>query len=149
MAFKATVPATQEAFLELRRLAASTKSSLGSSKSLLIQPTVNANVVLAIVSNLRSSIQRMQELASTPGLATYAKEQVDDPTYDIAAEFVAMRDAMVSARNSIVAMFPKDGNGFLLYQSFDVDGAIIIRTFSGTQLNAVVSLLDVVIASIG
>lgn len=52
------------------------------------------------------------------------------------------------ALDNLVAMFPKDGNGFLLYQTMNASGVISTRTFTAAQVAAAVALIDSVIATI-
>lgn len=148
MAFRATTVVTQQAFDELRRLAVASKAYLQNRRNLLIQATVSSSVLIELINHYRTTLAAMAALASTPGLAAYAQAQVNDPTYDIVAEYVAMRDAMTVARDELIVSFPKDGSGFLLYQQLTGDGTIVLRTFTTAQVASVVSRLDAVVASI-
>lgn len=46
--------------------------------------------------------------ASTPGLAQYAKDQLNDQTYDIVAEYNAMRTAAIALRDWLDANIPAE-----------------------------------------
>lgn len=148
MAFKATALVVEQAFDRIRAQAFASKQYLTSQRGLMTQPTCLSNVVLGVIQHLGNASTIMGNLAATPGLATYAKSQVDDPNYDIQAEFIAMRDAMTSARDSLIASFPKDGNGWLLHQKLEPAGTVTERTFTAAQLASAVLLIDGVIASI-
>lgn len=110
--------------------------------------TVTADIPISVIQHFGQVIQILDALASTPGLATYAKAQVNDSNYDIAAEYTAMRTAMVNARDNLISGFPKDGNGFLLYQTLSAQGQIQFRTFTAAQMASAVTLIDAVIATI-
>lgn len=148
MAFAATTVVTQQAFTEMRQLCVTSKAYLQNRRALLVQATVLASVLLELVNHFRTMVLRLNELAATPGLAAYAKDQVDNQAYDIAAEYVVMRDSMIAARDGIAAALPKDGSGFLLYQTMAADGLISIRAFSAAQVASAVVMVDAVIANI-
>jgi hypothetical protein len=59
-----------------------------------------------------------------------------------------MRNAMVSARDTMIADFPKDANGWLLYQQMNANGTLTLRNFTGAALAPAVALIDAVISSI-
>ena len=148
MAFKATVVVTQDAFANIRRQAASTRAYMLGRKTALQQATCDAAQVLSMIQHCGTVLDLLAGWAATPGLAEYAKAQVNDPTYDVGAEYVVMRDALVALRANIMAMFPKDAGGFLLYQTFRADGQLQSRTFTAAQVSAVLPLVDAVIAAI-
>lgn len=148
MAFRTTVLGTEQAFDRLRTQAASSKIYLTSQRAVMVLASVPASVPVAVIQHLGQVVITMNALAATPGLAQYAKDQVNDQTYDVVAEFNTMRDAMVAARDNLIGMFPKDGSNFILYQTFNADGSIAIRNFTAAQVAPAVALIDVVIASI-
>lgn len=148
MAFNATQTAAEDAFRRLRTQAGASRTYLQGQRALMVAPTCSALVPLAVIQHFASVIDLMTTLAQTPGLAAYARAQFDDPGYDVAAEFLAMRTAMVSTRDSLIDLFPKDGNGFLLYQTISPTGALGARTFTAAQVAPAVALIDTVITTI-
>lgn len=148
MAFKTQLSAA-EAFKNLKTQAGATKQYLQTQRALMVAATCNSAVPLAVIQHLGQARTLMAGWAATPGLAAYASAQYDDPAYDVAAEFVAMRDAIVSARDTLIAMFPKEaGTGFILYQTIQADGSLAFRTFTAAQLAGAVAQIDSVIATI-
>lgn len=148
MAFRATVVAVEQAFDRLRQQAINSKQYLTQQRAQMVTPTVASSTVISTIQHLGQVVTLMNGWAATPGLAQYAKDQVADQAYDVVAEFTAMRNAMVSARDNLIAAFPKDGSNFLLYQTLNVDGSIAFRTFTAAQVASAVALIDSVIAAI-
>lgn len=146
--FKASVLISEQAFDRIRNEVAQSKAFLMNNRAAMVQATVLATVPLAVIQHFGQIIPSINALVLTPGLAQYAKDQTNDPSYDVVAEFNTMRNAMNSARDSLIATFPKDGNGFILYQTINANGTIATRTFTSAQLAAAVALVDSVIASI-
>jgi hypothetical protein len=148
MTFKATTLAAEQAFDRLRNQAVASKAYLTTQRAAMQQATCDASVPLAVIQHLGTVVSLMNAWAATPGLAAYAQSQVNDPAYDIVAEFNVMRDAMVTARDTLIAMFPKDGSGFILWQTINVNGGLVNRTFTSAQLAGAVTQVNSVIAAI-
>jgi acetolactate synthase regulatory subunit len=148
MTFKATALSASVAFDRIRTQAKATKDYLTTQRTAMVQATVPSERALAVIQHFGQVVAIMDALAATPGLAEYAKAQVNDPAYDVAAEYIAMRNAMVAARDDLMGRFPKDGGGFLLYQTLTIEGVIQHRTFTAAQMAPVVTLMDAVIATI-
>lgn len=147
MTFKASNQTTSDAYANIKRQAAATKQYMTAQATAMQAATVEAWVPLAIIQHLRDVIAMMDGWAATPGLVDYAKAQENAPTYDVAAEYSAMRTAMVSARDTLVSMFPTSG-GYMAYQTLGATGAITVRTFTSAQLAAVVTQCQTVAATI-
>jgi len=148
MAFRATAVIAEQAFDRIRVQVSSSKDVLTRQRALMVLPSVSAQVPFAVIQHLAFIVPVINALAATPGLAQYAKDQVNDPAYDIAAEFTAMRNAMVLARDNLIALFPKDGSGFLLYQTLNADGTVATRNFTAAQVSSAVPLIDDVLSTI-
>jgi len=148
MAFRATSVSAEQAFSQIRLQAANSRSYLTSQRALMVAPTVFSVVPLAVIQHFATVIPILDTLSVTPGIVEYAHTQFNDNAYDIVAEFTAMRNAMVSTRNNLIAMFPKDGNGFLLYQTVNASGILSNRTFTAAEVAPAVVLIDAVIATI-
>jgi hypothetical protein len=148
MAFKATALSTSDAFGRLRSQAASTKGFLQTHRAMMVAPTCDAQAALEVIRHLGHVGGLMSSWASTPGLAAYARAQVDDPNYDVVAEFNAMLSAINSAKTTLINMFPKDGSGYILYQKIQANGSLENRTFTAVQLVGAVAEIDAVIATI-
>ena len=83
-------------------------------------------------------------LSAPSGLAAYAQEQEADPTYDVVAEFLAMRTAVVAARDWLATNLPKDGSNRLLERILNADGSITNITVSSAQTAQLRTLLQAV-----
>lgn len=147
MAFIATADTTAVAFAKLIKQAAGTKQFMQIQRP-LYTVDCKADVVLNMIQHCGIVIGSMNAWASTPGLAAYAQEQVNNPAYDVVAEFQAMRAALVDLRDYLIGAFPKDANGWILYQSIQASGIVAVRTFTAAQLAAALAKIDAVIASI-
>lgn len=148
MTFNASPPVLDSAFQAIRMQARDSKVYLQNQRALMAAPSCSALVPYQVIKHFAVVIPALNTWAATQGLVAYAQQQVNDPSYDIAAEFTAMRNAMVSARDGLIGMFPKDGSGFLLFLSLDALGNDVVRTFTQAQLAPAVSQIDAVIATI-
>ena len=148
MAFKATQLSASQAFKNLQTQAGATKQYLQTQRALMVAPTCNSGIPVAVIQHLGQVDGLMTTWAATPGLAAYARAQYDDPLYDVVAEFTVMKTAITSAKDTLIAMFPKDANGFILYQTIQPNGSISFRTFTAAQLAGAVAQTDSVIATI-
>lgn len=71
--------------------------------------------------------------AAIPGIGEHAKEQFNDPSLDIGAEFNAIIAAIDDLTNSIQSLFPKDASDtYLLAQSWGANGPVD-RQFTSAQ----------------
>jgi hypothetical protein len=148
MAFKATVPISEQAFDRIRAVMRDTKRVLVDHRALMLVNPVQSTSPLTVIRQLAQALIEVDALAGTPGLGQYAKDQVNDPAYDIVAEYNSARGSMVSARDGLVSLFPKDANSFLLYQTYSASGLIQQRTFTPAQVSSAIPLIDAVIAAI-
>lgn len=99
---------------------------------------------------LNASITVLNDAAAIPGVEQYARDQFDNPSFDIAAEFTAMVNAITTLRDWIFANFPKDtGSGAWLAQSFNNAGVATELPFTTADLVDYRTNADAVIATIG
>ena len=111
--------------------------------------TVSANAVIQVMTQMKSFIEEFDSVSSVPGIAQYARDQEDDQSYDVVAEFVAMRVAAVSARDWVINNFPvSNPGGFIEKDTLEADGAITVRTFSSVQTAGLQTALDTLVAAI-
>lgn len=148
MAFRASTVLLGKALQDFSEKARATKLFLQQQRSLMVQPTCSANIPLGVIQFSGRAHTEMTALASTPGLAAFARDQVNDQDYDIVAEATAMLGAIATLRDTLTSMFPKDANGFLLYQTLQTGGIVGVRTFTQAQLANAVSAVDAAIATI-
>ncbi len=112
-------------------------------------------LVSDLFSGLRDTLSNgrraLNTAKATPGMADYAKEQFNDPAYDITTEFTAMMLEIDSLLAWLETNFPQDISGLLLIWTFVGDGSgdVVSDTITdGASLAALISKLDTLIAAI-
>ena len=102
------------------------------------------------MTNLKSSIEVWDTASSLPGMAQYARDQENDQTYDVIAEFTAMRTAAVAPVDWVFNNFPKDAQApnYILKDILAADGSITVRQFTSAQTTGLQTALDDLIAAI-
>lgn len=85
-------------------------------------------------------------LANTTGLQAYARQQVENDTLDLNAEYITMRNAVTSLRNWIIANIPSDaGSGAALLRLPDGTDIMVTTAQSAgfrTEADAVIASID-------
>ena len=147
MAFRASniIPATQydkakATVIQIKRLVVDRSATFTSGAT--------ASEVFSLIDNLSALAKRLDQVKQTPGIAAYATIQEDDATYDVVAEFNTMIAAVDAVITDVVAVLPKDSNGWLLVNKINPDGSLVPRNFTGAQLANIRALLDAVAAAI-
>lgn len=134
MAFLASNLIPQSAYQQAKQTALNLRT-LAVEAITLTAAGSDAERLLGLLVRLRATQSALTQLATTPGIAAYAQEQEGDAQYDVAAEFTAMLATLDDTADWIAAAMPKDGSGYLLLWTLDVDtGNRVPRTFTGTQL---------------
>lgn len=147
MTFRASNQSCADAYAALKRQALATRQYMNQQAAAMQAASVSASIPASVIQHLQQVIGLMDAWAAVPGIAAYAQAQENDATYNVANEYTAMRNAMVSARDQLIGMFPTSG-GFMAYQSLAADGTITVRTFTSAQLAPVVTLCNNVAATI-
>lgn len=138
-----------DALGQMNRQAAWTKTYLLTHRPAMGGPTISATVPLALIQHLAQAIPAMAALAGTKGLATYAKDQLGDPAYDVIVNLAATQKLMVALIDELFSAFPKDDQGvYLAYQTINRAGVIATRTLTGSDFANAVLIMDQLIASI-
>lgn len=109
---------------------------------------VSANVMEQVMGEFVGALQTWGVSKAVPGIADYAKEQYDDPAYDVIAEFNTMETAAEAVRDWVVANFPKDGDGYVLKEKYQADGLIVQRMFTPAQTAGLRTELDAFILTV-
>ncbi len=95
--------------------------------------------------------QSLLKAKTTPGIVQYAKDQFDDPAYDIVTEFTTMLSEIDATTGFFETNFPKGPGGHLLIRTFVGDGSgdTVADTITDSgQLTAMIGRLDALIATI-
>ena len=116
--------------------------------STMLTGNVTTTQVLQIVDNLRSSLSVFAAVSAIPGISAYAQAQFDNPTYDIAANFTVMVNAINAAVAWVVTNFPKDTGGFMQGWTLASDGSRTEAVFTPAQTASWKTLIDAVSASV-
>lgn len=117
---------------------------------------LSANVYSETIVNIRDDMKHadsvFERIASLPGIADYAKDQVADQTLDIAAEFNAMRSAVQSVISNIESTFPSHTDGgtdYVLGWTWNPNGSgLSMRQFTPAMTATLKGLIDAVDATI-
>jgi hypothetical protein len=107
-------------------------------------------VVQQYVDNLATSKEQLDRWTAVPNLLQYVRDQINSPTYDLVADYNAMKTQITATTSWIATNFPNDGsaNKYLLYVSLGPTGHPIYRTLTTAQLAGLRTQLDALIATI-
>jgi hypothetical protein len=138
MAFRASSQIKADGLSEAKRLALRAKSFAQSHHAAMAAGNVSANLVLQVLQEFKSLIERWTAIAGIAGLGLYAQDQEGDMLYDVGVEFLAMRSAAIDVRDRIIAEMPKATApagvvGRLAIQTIEADGAITTAVFTPAQ----------------
>lgn len=136
-----------EALRLIVRLATLVKADAQSIRAASLSGPIGGGQIIQYAQDLSAHRAQIAALLAVTGLDAQAREQFG-VLFDIAAEGTAVLNAMAGVRDWIVTNFPKDGNGWILYQSLDAEARIQIRTFTTAQLATFRAQMDALIATI-
>lgn len=109
---------------------------------------VSAQQIVAFPAYLYSCQSQFNTVAGLTGIAAYAQEQIGNASVNIPSVFSAMQTAITSTIAWVLANFPKDGNGNLLYVQFNASGQLVFTNFTPAQLAGFVTVLQALSATI-
>ena len=147
MAFRATNILPQKGYDQAKKIATQLKN-FSTKRSADLVGGGSSDTVLGTVDTMRLFNEQLNAVASIPGIGDYAKAQEDDPTYDVAAEFIALLALIDAVITEVVSTFPVDGSGFLLAYTISPDGTQIPRTFNVAAVADLRTALDAVVAGV-
>lgn len=108
-----------------------------------------ATLILNVVRDILSARDALAQLAGTPGLEAYARDQIEDPTLNLAVEYNAMIAAINAVRDWVFVNIPKEAvTGYLLIETLTTELVRVDREFSSVSLGGLRTVLDTLIASI-
>lgn len=143
MAFKASNQLPENGYRAAKETALRIKNYLQRRVIEFGEPT-NADVVVSTYRDMMRWKADLTAIRLVPGIAQYAKDQEDDQSYDVAAEFTSMLDSITALTDSIESIYPKDGTGYLLDRK--LDGSF--REFTVNQLSSLITPMNTVINNI-
>jgi hypothetical protein len=153
MAFRASTQIKADGLSEAKRLALRAKAFAQAHSSAMAAGNVSANLVLQVLQEFKSLIERWGIIAASPGIGPYAQDQENDPGYNVAAEFTAMRNAAIAVRDRIIADIPKATApagvaGRIAIHTLEADGGLTTAIFTPAQTLQLQADLNSFIAAI-
>ena len=109
---------------------------------------IPASMAVSMAGSIATARIMLDRATAIPGIQAYVRSQINDGTFDIAASYTAMIAQMDATRDWIIANFPKDASGFLLYHQLSATGALVIRQLTSAQTATLRTVLDALIATI-
>jgi hypothetical protein len=103
-----------------------------------------ADKIIEIGRVYRNCLLEFAEFENTPGVIALA-HAIEGFDYDVAAEHDAIKTKMVAIQAYIFNTMPKQ-NGYLLIWQLNTDFTTAIRSFTGVQVAALVTLLQDMVA---
>ena len=140
MAFKAANVLPENGYSRAKERVSALKKYMQSRISQLSTDT-NADLVLSIYFDISRGRAELASIAAISGIAQYAKDQENDQTYDVVAEFTALLANLDAITSAVSDGYPRDNNGYLLDRKV-VGDTIEFRTFTSGQLASFVSLMQ-------
>jgi quinol monooxygenase YgiN len=126
---------------DLDRRAADVKSYCIRYRDNMAAGNVVATVIIDLAIRLNSDRVSFANAANVTGLAQYAKDQKNNQSLDVIAEFNAMVSAIDGCIGWVTTNFPKDANGFLLRETWGNNGTVD-RSFTPAQTAGLRTQLD-------
>lgn len=148
MAFRATNAVTSDAYLGMKRTASQLKLNVDTFIQQVQTSDTDYGRIQAIYYTLKNADDRLDELKVTPGLATYAEEQEDDPAYDFQAEAQAMLVAITDAMTWIDTNIPVTNRSLKAIDQWESGATIVADFFTPAQTSGLQTLLQAVTDSI-
>lgn len=146
MAFRATNVLPSDAYQVLKRTAVQLQTNLSEFVTTMQVQDTNYDYLRGIYFTLTRAFAQFTELRETQGIIQYAKDQEDDQSYDVSAEFTSMQSSMTGAilwietnvPTTVTAKPPEDWD----------NETMILNAFSPAQTSTLRTELDLVIAEI-
>ena len=146
MAFR--VDGLGQEYQAAQREASSLRSFASNFQSQLAAGDMSANAVISALVRMAQSIAVWDRVSAVPGLVAYAQNEENDGTYDVAAEFTAMRTETIGVRDWILTNFPTAVSGEIIKDTLENDGSITVRRFTPAETVGLQSALGLLVATI-
>ncbi len=118
-----------EAFRESQNLAANIRKQAVEGIAFMAANSVSANSIIGIRRKFISAKDEFNRFAAVPGIADYARNQHNDPSYDVIAEYTLMKTAIDGVITWIADNFPADDDGYILKDQLTPTGTDV-RAFT-------------------
>jgi hypothetical protein len=112
--------------------------------------TTSASFVLDTATFFADARADLFAASQVGGIGAYAQAQINDATVNVSTEFNSMMTAIDNVVAAIIANFPKDAQGRLLFLTWTADnsGRQTSSTFTAAQMAPVKTALDALVATI-
>lgn len=121
MAFIASAITAQRALQQIMEVSVQQKIYL-SNWNAKLAGDITAIEAMEIVSNINRVNSLLDTLAATPGITVYAQDQFGNANYDVAAEYLTMKNSFIAIKDWIVSSLPTNSvtvtNGQMVGQIF-------------------------------
>lgn len=141
MAFRATNVIPQISYQQVRGAARNVKANCAAFIAQMAASGANYTFLRDAYIFLKNADAQFASLAATPGLAEYAAAQEDDPAYDVAAEFTAMRGTIAAVLSWMDANVPTSVTA-VAPTAWTQSGPLIATTFTPAQTTPLRTLLQ-------
>ena len=148
MPFPASQQTLEDALSSVRHAAIKLKAQAQNLRDASAVGATGRTSYTGLQKHITQTIARWDEASTVPGLAQYAKDQYDDQTLDIVAEYTAMKAAAVDLRLWIFNNIPKQGDSPLLYD-IDLAGTLTELMVNSAAAAGFRTEADALIATIG
>lgn len=149
MPFPASQQLLVDALRDAQAIANRAKRRTQELKSAAETAPVDRQELIVYMGELTAALNRWATISALPGIVQYARDQFDNQTLNVGAEFTAMVTAATSLRDWIFNAFPKDAtSGAWLVDNYDVNGRPSRLQFTVAQLSGFVTRADALIAAI-
>lgn len=108
MSFPASTITKQDAWSELCRLALRIKNKTEHLRNLSAAGDTYRTLYIDLQQSLDDVIERWAQLAATPGLEAYARDQIGDNSLNLTTAYTTMRTAAIALRDWINNNLPRD-----------------------------------------
>lgn len=142
----------QATFNRASSIASNVKERAARARDELAGGDVDANRIISFAREMAGARQELNQLSSVSGLEQYVRDQMNDQTIDLTAEFLALEGAMEAFVEGVKSSIPVDGgSGFaLLAQIGGGTGQIVFvwRTFTPAQTAGLQTLLQNIVDAV-
>jgi len=114
----------------------------------LIAVNQTGDAIEAIMTRMRDAVILWDGASGLPGMVQWARDQEDDQSYDVVAEFLAMRTAAVAVSQWVKDNFPTGAGGYIEKEFYQANFTIESRNFTPAQTVDLQDLLQVLIDAI-
>lgn len=148
MAFRATSSIAAGEYQRAKQLAVQVQSLATTRSAAFTASGATYSEIQTVIDNLANYSAWFDEIKTTAGILQYAKDQEDDQTYDVAAEFNALIAAIDATILQLSTDLPKDGNDWLLVNKINANGTLVPRNFTAGALATTIANLDAIAAAV-